>query len=76
MKVIVNETPQEMSYEDVCWKLGMISEINFVKITSRGRIGFTIGKRSEVSALYDAIEKAGMKPSCGICQTLDRNFVS
>lgn len=60
MKIIINGNKQEMSYEDVCKRLGFIPEIHFVKVTTRGTVDFTIGKPNEIRALKRAITREGM----------------
>ena len=52
-----------MDYEDVCHKLRIIPWMNFVEITTRGTITFTLGKPDEICYLYHAVEKAGFVPA-------------
>lgn len=46
---------QDMTYESICNELGFISDVNFVKVTKNGYVGFWAGKRAEASALAYAI---------------------
>jgi hypothetical protein len=51
------------NYEQVCHDLGMRPEIQFVEITNRGTITFTVGKPEEIRSLLDAVERAGYIPA-------------
>ena len=62
-KVIRDGEKIEMSYEDVCHTLGFIPYVNFVKVTTRGTITFTIGKPCEIRSLLVAVKANGFKPA-------------
>ena len=51
------------NYKEICEELGFNAECGFVKITSAGTIGFTVGKPDEIRALYRAVINAGYKPT-------------
>ena len=63
MTVIKNGETQQKSYEEICKDLGFIAEVNFVEVTSTGRISYTIGKPDEIKALYHSAQNAGYEPS-------------
>lgn len=63
MKVIKNGNKVEMSYEEVCAELGFIASVHFVKVTSAGTIGYTVGKPYEINALRAAVKANGYKAS-------------
>ena len=51
----------EMEYSDFCHKLGFAPDANFIKITSRYTVGWTVGKPDEILALKNACKKYGYK---------------
>lgn len=59
-------------YESMCQKLGYRPEVGFVKLTSRGTIGFTLGKPEEIRTLYHRVLDAGMRPSKNLCKAYER----
>lgn len=56
----------DMSYEAICEELGFLSDVQFVKVTKGGYISFWAGKRSEISALADAVVQHSYYPSEGL----------
>lgn len=62
-KVIRNCKKIEMSYEDICHELGFIADAEFVKVTTRGTITFTLGKPHEIRSLLAAVKANGFEPS-------------
>jgi len=63
MKVLKNGEKVEMNYKDVCKELGYKPDVHFVKITTQGRIGFTVGKPDEIWGLYRSVTNKGFTPS-------------
>jgi hypothetical protein len=49
-------------YKEICSKLGMKSEIRFVKVTKAG-ITFTAGRPDDIIALLKSVREAQMKPA-------------
>jgi hypothetical protein len=49
-----------LTYEEVCHRLGFIPEAHFVKVTNRGTIDFTLGKPNEIRALKSAVTREGL----------------
>lgn len=72
MKVIKNGEKVEMTYAEVCKDLGIIAEVKFVKITTRGIITFTLGTPSDIWALVRAVDAKGYKPARSLTDTLYR----
>lgn len=66
MKVLVNGSKVEMTYEEVCRKLGYRSDVGFVEVTNRGTITFTLAKPDEVTPLLHAVVRAGMRPALSL----------
>lgn len=62
-KVIRNDERIEMVYEDICHALGFIADVEFVKVTTRGTITFTVGTPSEVRSLLSAVKGNGFIPA-------------
>lgn len=54
---------QEMTYDEVCDKLGFISDAHFVEVTTAGTISFTLGKPHEVRALLSSVRAHGFVPA-------------
>lgn len=70
MNVIQNGEKKQMSYEEICKELGFIAACEFVKITNRGTITFTLGKPDEVRALYKSVLDCGFKPAASLLKTM------
>ena len=62
-KVIRNGEKIEMVYEDICNALGFIASSNFVEITTRGTITFTLGKPYEIRNLLASVKDNCFKPA-------------
>ncbi len=54
-----NGKSERMTYEDVCWKLGMCCGCNFVAIEKNGTISWTRGTRNELINLYNSVVRNG-----------------
>lgn len=52
-----------MTYNHVCYTMGINPEVRFLKITNRGTLSYTCGKPDEIADLLREIEKNGYKPS-------------
>ena len=61
-----------MTYEEVCHELGFDPSVNFVKITTRGSISFTVGKPYEINALYKSVCDNGFYPSKSLYYAMTR----
>ena len=66
MKVSVNGNKVEMTYEEICHKLGYRADVGFVEVTNRGTITFTLAKPDEVTPLLHAVVRAGMRPALSL----------
>ena len=62
-KVIRNGEKIEMNYDDICNTLGFIPYVNFVYVTTRGTISFTLGTPNEIRSLLAEVKDNGFKPS-------------
>lgn len=63
MKVIIGEEKVEMTYEEICHKLGYRPETGFIDVTEKGAIGFTAAKPDEILPLLSAVTREKMCPS-------------
>lgn len=63
MKVIINEKTVEMSYEEICKKLGYRPEVKFIDVNKKGEIEFTVAKPDEIAPLLTAVTREKMRPS-------------
>lgn len=70
MKVIKNGVLVEKTYEEICEELGFIAKVQFVEVTNRGTITFTLGRPEEIRALASAIEREGYKASSKLIKRL------
>lgn len=62
--VPVRQVKQKMTYEEVCKELGdYIPSVGFIKITTRGTIGFTLGKPHEIRTLLRNVRVHGFVAS-------------
>lgn len=67
MKVLVNGNKIEMTYEEICHKLGYRADVKFIEVTRRwGTITFTLAKPDEVTPLLHAVVRAGMRPALSL----------
>ena len=65
---------ENLTYEQVCDRLGMRSEIHFVEVTSRGTIAFTLGRPDEIKALHRACKQAGLRPAKSLTRAIDKMY--
>ena len=63
MKIIKNNKPMNMPYDEICHDLGIIPEIHFVKVTNYGTISHTVGKPDEIRYLINMADEKGYKLS-------------
>ena len=63
MKVIVEGKTIEMTYEEICHKLGYRPEVGFIDVNKKGEIEFTIAKPDEILPLLTAVTREKMRPS-------------
>jgi hypothetical protein len=57
-------------YAEVCSRLDMDPSIHFVRLTTRGTIGFTLGKPDELRLLLRRCQETGLKPSRSLIETI------
>lgn len=50
-----------MTYGEVCQELGFVSDVNFVEVTTRGTITYSLGKPGEIRALRKACREKGFR---------------
>ena len=53
----------EMAYSEICRKLNISAETNFVKITSAGTVSYTLGRPDEITYLYQQVINHGFRPA-------------
>lgn len=63
MKIIINESVKDLEYSEICKILGYNPSTHFVKVTSTGRISFTLGRPNEIRDLYASVIENGFVPS-------------
>ena len=63
MKVIINGTKVDKTYEQVCEDLGFSASSRFIEVYSCGSIGWSLGKPQEIIALRKAVRDLGYRAS-------------
>ncbi len=57
---------ESQAYRDLCGELGFIPEVRFVKVSTRGHVGFTCGKPDEIRALRQRVRMCGYPMTRGL----------
>lgn len=70
MKIWIGNEKKEMSYDEICHKLGISPDVHFVHVTTAGTIGFTVGKPDEIRYLHRMCAENGFRASKDLKQTV------
>lgn len=60
-----------MSYDELCHRLGIIPDVQFVEVNKNGYIDFTLGKPREIVYLARAAREQGFKISKNLRKTIE-----